>query len=517
MRAVTLYKCTGEDETELSFEVGQVIYDVKADQEQGWFTGLLIGTGLNGTGLDGTVLDGTRGLFPGNHVRFEEDPVSQGVSKMLDLSLTTTLDQPYEKPKINVANTRSQLEQRSSALIDDRIAKARTNSKSNILQNSSLPDRSTPLEAKIVRKPESLARQSYISPNNNNTIQNKYSEKDLTARDGSIPLNQVDAKKTAPIPPISRKVNDVKPSLPSRNNLENEITFNPFANSTSINKPSLPQRTNSNNSIEHLVTNNDFYSQPSGTKIPSRSVPLPILNRPASTSYNSPTPSLPPRTNSNNIIEPFVTNNDFNTQPSGTKIPSRPVPLPIPNRPASMIKPSLPNRKNDLNQTDKPTIPNRNTANFTISKSTLPILNGGPQDLVSLPIESPKTNFPTRVTPKPPTPTRPISAAPPIPTRRPKPRIPDIELNPMKNRYTCLFHEKDKFQTGVLHSSIVRSIWLRSLIDSEDLAMIWGCLKVSDGGLHLGEFRLGLFLIDRYLGGFVQIDEDVAEYRVFFG
>ncbi|KAJ8325056.1 Rho GTPase-activating protein 42 [Batrachochytrium dendrobatidis] len=61
MRAVALYSCTAEDPSELSFEVGDLILDVRPTDEEGWFTGRLEKSGL-------------RGNLPGNFVRFREDP-----------------------------------------------------------------------------------------------------------------------------------------------------------------------------------------------------------------------------------------------------------------------------------------------------------------------------------------------------------------------------------------------------------------------------------------------------------
>ena len=59
MRAIALYNCEGEDETEFCFQVGQVITKVETTVEVGWYKG---------------ILDGREGVFPGNYVRFEEDP-----------------------------------------------------------------------------------------------------------------------------------------------------------------------------------------------------------------------------------------------------------------------------------------------------------------------------------------------------------------------------------------------------------------------------------------------------------
>ena len=59
MRAIGLYFCKGEDDTELTFKAGDVIEQVKPSQEPGWFSG---------------TLNNKKGLFPGNYVRFESDP-----------------------------------------------------------------------------------------------------------------------------------------------------------------------------------------------------------------------------------------------------------------------------------------------------------------------------------------------------------------------------------------------------------------------------------------------------------
>lgn len=64
MRAIALYACSGSDESELSFKEGNIIYkggtsnSVLPADEDGWYIG---------------EFQGTKGLFPGNYVRFEEE------------------------------------------------------------------------------------------------------------------------------------------------------------------------------------------------------------------------------------------------------------------------------------------------------------------------------------------------------------------------------------------------------------------------------------------------------------
>ncbi|KAI9342088.1 hypothetical protein DFJ73DRAFT_534125 [Zopfochytrium polystomum] len=66
MRAVALFACEGDDASELTFNVGAVIVDLRKAEEEGdgWWYGR----------LDGTT---TAGLFPDNYVRFEDDPPPQ--------------------------------------------------------------------------------------------------------------------------------------------------------------------------------------------------------------------------------------------------------------------------------------------------------------------------------------------------------------------------------------------------------------------------------------------------------
>eukprot|EP01137_Pigoraptor_chileana_P029801 Opistho-2@15488 len=56
-RAVALYDCDGDDDTELSFSLNTTLVDVRESEEPGW---------LEGT-IEGTT---TRGLFPANYVRY---------------------------------------------------------------------------------------------------------------------------------------------------------------------------------------------------------------------------------------------------------------------------------------------------------------------------------------------------------------------------------------------------------------------------------------------------------------
>jgi hypothetical protein len=62
MRAIAIYNCNSEAPgEEISFQAGEVILNVRPDREAGWFMGNL-------------ASNGQTGLFPGNYVRFEEDP-----------------------------------------------------------------------------------------------------------------------------------------------------------------------------------------------------------------------------------------------------------------------------------------------------------------------------------------------------------------------------------------------------------------------------------------------------------
>jgi hypothetical protein len=83
MRAIALYKCVGEDEAELSFAVGDVIYKVERTQDSGWYRG---------------ELNGITGSFPGNFVRFEEEPVAfiSGIPPNLSLPLEVFHDPPTD-------------------------------------------------------------------------------------------------------------------------------------------------------------------------------------------------------------------------------------------------------------------------------------------------------------------------------------------------------------------------------------------------------------------------------------
>ncbi|TPX37434.1 hypothetical protein SmJEL517_g00684 [Synchytrium microbalum] len=67
MRAIAVYDCVGDDPTELTFSSGQTIIDVSEAEDQGWYKGRVEGTSVFG-------------VFPGNYVRFEEDPVEQHVN-----------------------------------------------------------------------------------------------------------------------------------------------------------------------------------------------------------------------------------------------------------------------------------------------------------------------------------------------------------------------------------------------------------------------------------------------------
>ncbi|KAI8817422.1 uncharacterized protein EV422DRAFT_224527 [Fimicolochytrium jonesii] len=60
MRARALYDCVGDTKEELSFRIGDLITDIKAVEDDGWFSGKLQGLGV-------------AGLFPGNYVRFLEE------------------------------------------------------------------------------------------------------------------------------------------------------------------------------------------------------------------------------------------------------------------------------------------------------------------------------------------------------------------------------------------------------------------------------------------------------------
>jgi hypothetical protein len=88
MKAIALYNCTGEDDSELSFIAGEVIFNVAADEEKGWFRG---------------TINGKTGLFPGNYVRFEE-PLNPGDRTVINSAGITKFDQKYASPTEEIAS-----------------------------------------------------------------------------------------------------------------------------------------------------------------------------------------------------------------------------------------------------------------------------------------------------------------------------------------------------------------------------------------------------------------------------
>ncbi|KAI8905518.1 hypothetical protein EDD86DRAFT_211643 [Gorgonomyces haynaldii] len=79
MRAIALYRCSGEDESEMSFNIGDVITQVEMTEDQGWYRGFL---------------NGKQGVFPGNYVRFEEDPVDSDPLQQVPAPITVPVMGP---------------------------------------------------------------------------------------------------------------------------------------------------------------------------------------------------------------------------------------------------------------------------------------------------------------------------------------------------------------------------------------------------------------------------------------
>ncbi|KAJ3372570.1 hypothetical protein HDU91_003268 [Kappamyces sp. JEL0680] len=539
MRAIAIYSCQAESIEEIGFQVGDLILNVRQDEEPGWWYGQLAASGQSG-------------LFPGNYVRFEEDPpgppIGGNAARFLS-SLPEPIraagnsgDAVYER-KLDAAEMRRNLEQKSSILVRDQTAVTSLDRPKPKQVGSYDPPR-----------PVSLYTQS------------------------SAPGGFLAGKPSVP----SRPVEKGKPSVPSRPLAgKGDHTGDPFIDHNPFTAPkaAAPQ---SGHTRYSSVPNPAFHSAvpqpvPAPTAMSaghgagfqtvalSASVPMPGQSIYPSISavqeanavypgYPVPTSVPPPQSmdsrgvSINDRLSDAVKAKKKPPPPPGRKSyldnASTASPVAVQQPPSAA---ALAHRFEQLSTNTPLSAPASGSALGTAAEHRLSA-NSQPKSSHFVPqtVQPAKPPIPAN------RPTSPLSsgfgAYPPSPVMmsghsagqsallqshhttltRPAPSTTEMgsskvlppkrtlttsvphseELLEALPRYKQLFAQFDRFNRGLLSGTIVRGIWTRSQLDPRVLADIWNSLQTSStkngegySFISLPEFCIGMYLIDEVLRG----------------
>ena len=187
MRAIGLYFCQGEDDTELTFTAGDVIERVKPSEEPGWFWG---------------VLNNKQGLFPGNYTRFESDPIQDSKVQLSEESTKIADSLPA---------------QRIQSIYRDKFAGTLYTSQENLASKPLPPKKPTDLQlssnesiSSRIQSFEQQARTSISSIGNAGNMSNQKVKPPVPNRPSSSVSTKFDVSKSAEL------LSKAKPPIPTR-------------------------------------------------------------------------------------------------------------------------------------------------------------------------------------------------------------------------------------------------------------------------------------------------------------
>lgn len=292
MRAIAIYACKAEDSSELSFNTGDFINKVQKDEEEGWFSG---------------ELNGRRGLFPGNYVRFEEDPPGPPITNIAHI-LAHLPTAPERPAKLNAQDTRRRLQEKSNSIVTAGSLKFAQNS--NIQSMYAAQNQSQGYEQS--QAPQIPSRPAETGNYNTLDLSKKKKPPPPPGKQRESLIDLASKKSPPPSPPSGRSS--------SVSSGRNSVRFPPSRSGSSANTQSLLQRfesmnTTSTSSGSVTPTQKDLLPRGSQTSRPVTS----YTAQTTSSSNQQSFPVMPPQQRTSQSY-PILSNG---SQQSATDIYSR--------------------------------------------------------------------------------------------------------------------------------------------------------------------------------------------------
>ncbi|KAI9199515.1 uncharacterized protein BJ171DRAFT_518594 [Polychytrium aggregatum] len=535
MRAIALYDCFADGDGEISFSVGQLILEVTPDPEPGWFQGRLE--------------NGTVGLFPGNYVRFEEDPPK--IKPNADAAPVSAVKQAqlnFEKKETGSSNPPSGGLKPSGS--SGSISSLATDFRANLRKISKSDERPGSVS-------DSEVQRNKVNPQSMRAA--------LVEKSGHIALSGMERagiKPKSPEPSQSQSQSqDPRPNAVQQTGIKSSSSATSLS-SLGDQPPSLPRRptqpvvpsaaASSTEETQESTSVEALRSKFSGGVASKPAQPPVVPGKPAEIkAYNvgakggiksdSEADEAPRALRPSEVkkLQGLGSPDDTTSAPATSKAPWSTKPseikaaqvltdpdalagnpwkdikavstTAIATAPASQQTSPEPRTKPapPITRSSTEPAPTASSASIQLSPAIKPKPPVPPPSRGVRPIESPSATPAPPTAPVssggPPLPPRPnikSDLPPPLPHRKPATSDVQTLTAGAKKRYERLFAELDKAAAGYLKGDQVRTIWLRSMLDNKTLGLIWNLADMdSDGMLSKSEFVVGMYLIDERLSG----------------